>query len=321
MSSQGLERDKLTKREKERVLKKTALESEAFDKWYEARRHIQPTPSNPYQAFMIDRSLRAKPYDEPSWEDYVNRSDLEPVDNPQGVPIEGEPIHRKHRRETFVPATKIRPVHEHEPLFQEVVSMREDFKKTYGINDVDIIVEKRGVSHGLAYGRPMRPQDKGVILIPEGMYDAVTKEPKRYRKSQFRVGIGHELSHATHLGQTPPSYGERWITEPERTTVPHTPELREIFKTTEGAPTKKIREERMAHAITRDYYQKKGWKLKGSAKLLDDFAIGTYENRTPKSMRKFDTETLKPMSPKFVWDPSSGLIETTKKAKKLGLSI
>lgn len=321
MSSQETEKDRLTSREKERVLKKKVLESEAFDKWYEARRAIQPTPSNPYQAYMIDRNLRAKPYTEESWGDYVNRSDLEGVDNPQGVSMGRAPIQRTHRSPTFVPASKVRPQHEHEPLFQEAVSMREDFKKTYGINDVDIVVEKRGTGNGLAYGRPMRPQDKGVVLIPEELYDEVVKDPKKYKTSQFRVGITHELGHASHLGQSYPVFGEKWITDPDRSTIPHSPELKAIFETTKDSPTKKIREERMAHAVTRDFYGKKGWKLKGSAKLMDDFALGTYESKTPKSMQKFDTQTLQPKSPRFVFNRGTGLIETAKKAKKLGLRI
>ena len=56
--------------EKERQRRHQILESQQFHQWWENRRTMQPTPSNPYQAFMIDRSLKAKNYDEKSWSDY-----------------------------------------------------------------------------------------------------------------------------------------------------------------------------------------------------------------------------------------------------------
>lgn len=309
---------KLTARQKELANRKAILESEEYDKWYEARRHIQPSPTNPYQAFMIDRSLRAKPYDESSWEDYVNRSDFEPIDNPQGVPIDypedGKPIHRKHRNPTFVPASKIRPQHENEPLFQELKGIKEDFNKTYGTDDVELIIEKR--SGGSAYSRPQRPGEKGKVFVPDYLYEEIKRDPKAYKKKQFVVANVHEFSHGAHLGRGVGQYINPFDDNPGTDIVPHTEELKQIYKKTEGAPTRKIRRERMAHAVTKDYYEKKGWKLKGSAKLLDDWALGTYEGTTPKSMQRYDPQTMQPKTPKFVFDPSKQLILSAKKVRR-----
>lgn len=58
------------------------LRSHAFATWWEAREHEKPLPTNPYQAYKIDLSLKAKVEDRAHWEVVPNRRDLILIDYP-----------------------------------------------------------------------------------------------------------------------------------------------------------------------------------------------------------------------------------------------
>jgi len=70
--------DDLTAWEKRRAV----MESQQFQTWMAERWHTHPIPRDPYVAFMIDKSLKAKLKERPEWAQTVNRADWEPVDYP-----------------------------------------------------------------------------------------------------------------------------------------------------------------------------------------------------------------------------------------------
>lgn len=228
--------------------------------------------------------------------DYVNRSDLEPIDNvhrgEESMPDEGPVIHRRHRQQTFIPSTRRRlESHVGEPLYQDVQALKEDFINTYHLTDVDIIVEKRSRS---AYSPPLVGLKKPQLLIPEHHYQAVKKEGhKKYIKKQWDVINSHELGHHAQY-----AYGNY---------QPQGKDLEEMFKSTEGQPTRTIREEKFAWTVARDYYAKKGKKWKGSTAMAERWAFGTYTDFTP--------EIMKGPGAKVVMDRSKQLLVSAKRAK------
>lgn len=74
------------------------MESEAFQIWLNERYNTQPMPSNPYQAYMIDKSLKAKLKDKPEWAARTNVADWHPVDYP--------PVTKKPAPDITQPAPK-----------------------------------------------------------------------------------------------------------------------------------------------------------------------------------------------------------------------
>ena len=68
--------------------RRAIMESEAFQIWLSERWNIPPMPKDPYQAYMIDKSLKAKLKTRPEWAQRTNRADFQPIDFP---PITKEP--------------------------------------------------------------------------------------------------------------------------------------------------------------------------------------------------------------------------------------
>jgi hypothetical protein len=66
----------------EKPTRKEVMESEEFRTWWNNRKKTQPVPSDPYRAFMIDRSLEAKLTSQGTWSKEPNRMDFEPIDFP-----------------------------------------------------------------------------------------------------------------------------------------------------------------------------------------------------------------------------------------------
>ena len=62
--------------------RKAIIQSEEFKIWFHERLKTKPMPSDPYRAFMIDRSLKAELRDRDSWAHRTNVADWEPVDYP-----------------------------------------------------------------------------------------------------------------------------------------------------------------------------------------------------------------------------------------------
>lgn len=271
--------------EKDAKRRSQILASDDFDKWYEARKEIQPFPSDPYRAFMIDRSLKAKSYDEDSWKDYVNRSDLHPVDSyrpePDGParPDMEPPVRRKHRTPDFIPSSKRRPEHDGEPLMESVKAHKKDFMTKWGLEDnIDIYVE-HNPREGSAMAKPIAGR-RPVLIIPEKFYQAVKKEGhKKTVMAQFETAHDHEFGHATqHQGEK-----DDWAIR-AGTSVPKTPELTGIWGSVQHRETQKLRSEDYAWMVGKKYRESKGVKWKGARALAHRYYFGTYEGTRPSVM-------------------------------------
>lgn len=68
--------------------RRAVMESEEFQTWLAERWHTDPMPKDPYQAYMIDKSLKAKLKHKEEWAQRVNVADYHPIDYP---PITKEP--------------------------------------------------------------------------------------------------------------------------------------------------------------------------------------------------------------------------------------
>ncbi len=62
--------------------RRAVMESPEFQAWMAERWHTDPVPKDPYVAFMIDKSLKAKLKTRPDWARKVNAADWQPVDYP-----------------------------------------------------------------------------------------------------------------------------------------------------------------------------------------------------------------------------------------------
>lgn len=74
------------------------LKSRAFNDWWEARQEVEPIPSDPYRAYMIDLSLHAKVDNPAIWEKQPNRRDQPDVDLPFGGTPKYAPSRKPRRR-------------------------------------------------------------------------------------------------------------------------------------------------------------------------------------------------------------------------------
>lgn len=74
-----------TKLSEEQEIKRDTMRSSAFLVWWANRKKISPVPSDPYRAFRIDRSLKAKLHATPIWKKNTNRSDSPLIDYPLGA--------------------------------------------------------------------------------------------------------------------------------------------------------------------------------------------------------------------------------------------
>jgi len=96
----------------EQELKRDTLRSSAFLVWWANRKKINPVPSDPYRAFRIDRSLKAKLHSTEVWKKKTNRSDSPLVDYPIGSRgkrpkiISRKQQHRKPSKKSIKKLTK-----------------------------------------------------------------------------------------------------------------------------------------------------------------------------------------------------------------------
>lgn len=177
------------------------MSSPQFAEWWAARRHIHPIPSDPYRAFMIDKSLKAKPLPKEMWVPRTNRSDIL-ADFPSGLPaFKVRPMSRKQMaRWHYVPkAARREPSH---PFVQVLHRHKEVFLEKYHLPDVLVKAEQGmgsvGAGHyqGSAYFL-------GTPYVTVGIRNIKRKKPEEYGKggawdpleAQALASFTHELGH------------------------------------------------------------------------------------------------------------------------------
>jgi len=287
---------KLSVRKQAVKTREDTLNSDEFATWWKYRRQMQPTPSEPYRAYMIDRSLHATHHPKDEWKGYVNRTDLPPVDNARGY----RPPSRKQRRQRragHVPASTKRKDYSKDVFYQDIVKYKDAFENKYNLPASKLVIEKRA---GSAYQHPGRIiKSPGEVLIPARMYEAVKKSGKKSDFQQFFASMGHELGHHSQLayggGITAVPSGEKGLGA-----------IWERSSKSRTAKTNLQKAEKFAHEVNKDFVKtkpkhfKKG-KYGRMARLREITAYGSYRKFTPKAVKG-------PNAP-FYWDLGTNLVK------------
>lgn len=177
------------------------LSSKIFEEWWTARRHIHPIPSDPYRAFMIDKSLKAKPLPKELWTPRTNRSDIL-ADYPSHLPaFKVRPMSRKQlARLTNIPKAALpEPKHPFEKVLHEhLEKMAEHYHVPMPIIKAEQSLGSVGAGHyqpsGVFLGKP---------YLQVGIKGIKKKKPEEYGKggkwegaeAQVLASAKHEMGH------------------------------------------------------------------------------------------------------------------------------
>ena len=187
--------------------KKKVLRSKAFNDWWEVRQEVDPVPSDPYRAFMIDRSLHARVDNPKIWEKYPNRRDEPDVD----LPFSGAPTYapsRKPRRRT--PRKEKSPAIPKKGLGKEAFDLTAAMAKEHGLPAPAIREHKRsGPLIGAAkvgVARLEGPRDKKTGKRTSVIYDIGHSGELRLGTKGSRATVlataAHEEGHVIHARKT-----------------------------------------------------------------------------------------------------------------------
>lgn len=180
---------KLTKRQQIAIAKRRAvMASKAYREWWEWRQTIQPTPTEPYRAYMIDLSLEARLFPKGLWKHRTNRADYPAIDLPLGMPAPKRRVPpRKHfRRYKPVPAPAIRL--ERTAFQKELEQELRAFEEAYHLPPTKLIFEK--YRRGGAYSPELR-----TIYMPT----TSTEKKVPLASEQPLVIMLHEAGHHAHF--------------------------------------------------------------------------------------------------------------------------
>lgn len=161
--------------------KRRVLRSKAFSDWWEVRQDEEPTPSNPYQAYMIDLSLHAIVDRRDVWEKLPNRRDLPEIDLPySGVP-------------TYAPARK-------PPRRREAPYKSPELPKTGIERDIILSSEAMATSHGKPAPRVIALSRSGPLTSEAAVgLGRIMGIGPLIRANQGEIRIGTKGSRATVL--------------------------------------------------------------------------------------------------------------------------
>lgn len=173
--------------------KRRILKSKAFQDWWEVRQETRPIPSNPYRAFMIDRSLNAiidRPED---WRKEPNRRDMPEVDTARkGVPTYA-PSYKPRRRTSnkykspSIPKSK---------TGREVHALASDMATSFGLPAPEVNTTNReGPLGGYARVGLGRSRDDGKLYKMHGGKIHIGTKGSRV---QALATTAHEVGHVVH---------------------------------------------------------------------------------------------------------------------------
>jgi hypothetical protein len=246
---------KLSEEELERKKKEIVIASAQFREWWEARSSVDPQPSDPYRAFMIDKSLFAKPpRTRVEWEQQPNRRDII-ADYPQYAG-------RKAELERYGPKEKV-PVRK----IRAVESVGASMSERAGMKKPSLIPLKQGYLVSRAYVGKIRA---GGELLETGSHKRAEIGMKG-ASEMVRSTAAHEYGHIAHANMTAEELQKMGLKEyqGQRTS-------REKTYMDEAAAWKLARPEIMKIP------SKKGKRAK--AFWLQGFALKTY--RTPATVKQ-----------------------------------
>lgn len=183
--------------------RKLIMTSRAYKMWWAARSTQDPIPSDPYRAFMIDLSLRARLHRKPWWKKHTNRSDYPTVDNPVPMgrrPTKPRPTPRKQkgkprkRRPEWKPKKRL-PT---SPVEKEFQKRAEEFAAKYNVPVPRVMVGKGVMSSfykgGFGYDVVVQKgKVKRTVVQRSEPLVFVGYAPKG--KAQSEAALYHELGH------------------------------------------------------------------------------------------------------------------------------
>jgi len=118
------------------------LQSDNFLKWWQYRRLEDPLPNDPYRAYMIDLSLRARREGVSPWRDQPNRFDVY-VDAPRKLPPRRTP--RKQRARRRIKPKEWKTPKKTSPERDELQKEADAFCEKYKVPKVTVITHPRSV--------------------------------------------------------------------------------------------------------------------------------------------------------------------------------
>jgi len=177
--------------------KKRVLKSRAFQTWWEARQDVEPVPSNPYRAYMIDLSLNAIVDRRDTWEKLPNRRDEPDVDLPErsghGVPTYAPSRKPRRRREAPYKSEAVPK----SGLARDVYLSNAEMAASHGLPAPRVVTKKQSSpltsSARVGVGR-IQGEDRILTFGHQGEINVGTKG----RRAVVLATAAHETGHVVH---------------------------------------------------------------------------------------------------------------------------
>lgn len=239
--------------------RRAIMQSEVFQIWLNERYNTKPMPSDPYRAFMIDKSLEAKLKTKPEWAERTNRADYQPIDYP--------PVTKQPPPDITQPAPKTIEAQKTKGKLRDRMKY---LAKEMGTSEVALrftVVHK-------GYARSFYKSGYGINRITGELVKISEPEivlgiPKngKLNPQQYAV-LSHEMGHHKQVEQLKKEKGEGAV-------VYH-------YRALERSKAAKIECEREAWKNAEPYLK----DFRPSQKWLKKWALGTYIGTSPGYRKK-----------------------------------
>lgn len=176
--------------------KRKILKSKAFRDWWEVRQEERPIPSNPYRAFMIDRSLNAIVDRRDKWEDQPNRRDMPEIDTARkGIPTYAPSYKPRRRRSRKYKSPSVPK----KGTGREVFNLAGEMATKHGLPAPEVNTTNReGPLGGYAKVGLGRGRDGTMYRLHGGKIHIGTKGSR----VQALATTAHEVGHVVHAQKT-----------------------------------------------------------------------------------------------------------------------
>lgn len=177
--------------------RRAVTNSRAFRTWLAARNETEPTPSDPYRAYMIDLSLDAKISEKRPWKKEPNRLDLIDVDFPySNAPNwRNRPARKPKQRHREAPEKS--PTLPKDAASRELTLAAEQMAIHYGQPAPTVRVSRgKGALSSYARTGVGALQGGNLIRVGGGMIDIGVKGSKL--SPQAKAAAFHEVGHVVH---------------------------------------------------------------------------------------------------------------------------
>lgn len=257
--------------------RREVMASKEFQTWFAARMTTPPVPSDPYRAFMIDRSLNAKLASKTQWQGKPNRLDNPFVDFPAGHFPAGTPIYAPAQKPKRRKGEKYKsPELPKDPIERMRVLNIERMTTRHGVATPSIF-KVSGITESYAragIGRYVGVKDSPLVRV--GVGEVHIGKTKGTRSTVQAVAVDfHEAGHVIHAQRTfskkrlekgilPYKGTESSYTDEQAATRLARKELKKVFKKQKGAVA--VGSWSLAYGL---HTYRKGWKNRGKPVVID----------------------------------------------------